>query len=521
MVSGLISVLMTAIAAVVSFVAAPRGDNYGAMRIAIVWILIAAVAFLIPNKWLMIAMIAAILAICAPFKSVDRVYLYIGVFAAIPASLGLNLPFPGLNYLIEINYAKVATIVLLGPVFIQKTFLSQTKFNTVDGLLLAFVILTGVISIRDVSFTSMIRVTIDQMLLVFVPYIAISRSLTTQKEVENAVKALFVGIVILAAIGVFSTLKQWNYYVHVADVATSKMFNDYRNGFLRVGATLVPALLGLVAGVGMAASLVFRSKKEHPGIYIFIFWGVFAFVLFVTGARGAWLATGLVLVAYGLLLKLSKPGRQFVYFLGAAIVCSVLVLVFQDSALLTDKYGTFDYRADLLRTSMEQIADRPLFGSADFLETARFAHLVQGEGIIDLVNVYLQLALHYGLVGLALYLGAHFLTLRGNLKLFGTLPRNKNAEENIKSLRRVIALLIASHVGFLLLIATISAVSYIWHFGYLILGMSAAQLKIGASALAPAEAKKTIAPTVATADAQQTPPSASSLPYGARFVRRR
>jgi len=521
MISGLTSILMTAIAAAASYFAAPRGDSYGALRIAAVWVLTAASAFLIPNKWIVMAAIAAILIAFAPSRAAKRVFLYIGVFAAIPASFSLNVPFPGLNYLVSIDYAKVVTIILLGPIFVQKMFSAPPQhLKSVDRLLLTFVLLTGVMSIRDLPFTSMLRVTLDQFLLVFVPYVAISRTLTTQKDVEHAIKAFFVGIIILAGVGVLSTVKQWNYYVHIADFVRAKSFIDYRNGLLRIGATLIPSLLGFLVGIGIVIAFALRAAKDYPKLYFFACLGVFGLVIFATGARGAWLSAAMVVISYFLLSKLNKAGRQILIISLLAGFAGMMVLVFQDSDLLSDKYGSFDYRAELVRTSMRQLADRPLFGSADFINTARFAHLRQGEGIIDLVNVYIQLSLYYGLVGLSLFIGANFLVMRGGLTMLGRLPFGRGVSPDVARVHRIVSLLIAMQIGYLVLISTISAVSYIWHCGYILLALLAAQVRVGALAAQPTEQQSKIPPDEEPSPAPSALKPDAPLPYGARFVRR-
>ncbi len=517
---GLISIFFTAASTLAAFVSAPRGGGYCLVRIIAVWVSIAVFGFLIGNKWLVFALIGVTLFIAAPARSAERVYLYIGVMVAIPISLSLNIPFPGLNYLISLDYAKMTTIILLGPVFVKNIFSRPPQqLKIVGRLLVIFVLLTGIMSIRDVSFTSMLRALLDQFLLVVIPYIAISRSLTTQNEIENAIRALFVSAIILAGIGVFSTLWSWNYYVHLSDHIIAKSFTEYRNGFLRISATLGATLLGFVMGAAIMAAFVFQAAKEYPKIIAIAQMCVFGFVLFTTGARGGWLAAALIIGAYFLLSKLKKSGRQLLLASLAVCVVTIMVLVFQESAYLNDAYGSIDYRADLLRTSMRQIAERPLFGSADFLESSRFAHLRQGEGIIDLVNVYLQLSLHYGLVGFSLFVGANLLALRGGLATLERLPIGRDVDADAAAARRTVALLIATQIGYLGMIATISWVSYIWHYGFVILGLMVAQVRVGALPCVTPERQHEIPP------AQEPPPpnasvSSAPLPYGARFVRR-
>ncbi len=519
--SGLVSIFFTAMSALAAFASAPRGGAFCLYRILAVWMAAAVFGFLIGNKWLVFALIGVTLFIAAPARPAERVYLYIGAMVAIPISLTLDLPFPGLNYLVSLDYAKMTTIILLGPAFVKNIMSPPPRQLKIIGrLLIIFVLLTGVMSIRDLPFTSMLRALFDQFLLVIIPYFAISRSLTTQAEIDNAVRALFLSAIILAGIGVFSTLWSWNYYVHLSDRIVEKSFTDYRNGFLRISATTGATLLGFVMGVAIMTAFVFQAAKEYPKIFALAQSCVFGFILFTTGARGGWLAAALILGSYFLLSKLNKSGRRLLLVSLFAGVVAVIVLVYQDSAFLNDAYGTINYRADLLRTSMRQIAERPFFGSADFLDSARFAHLVQGEGIIDLVNVYIQLSLHYGLVGFSLFVGAHFLALHGGLATLSRLPFGRDIGVEAAAVRRTVVLLVASHIGYLAMIATISWVSYVWHYGLVILGLMVAQVRVGALPGAAPERDVENPPAQEPSPPPSTSNSRAQLPYGARFVRR-
>ena len=65
--------------------------------------------------------------------------------------------------------------------------------------------------------------------------------------------------------------------------------------------------------------------------------------------------------------------------------------------------ATFTYRQRLLDRSLELIQENPLFG--DQLALQKMEDLRQGQGIIDIVNTYVGVALFSGYVGLALFLG--------------------------------------------------------------------------------------------------------------------
>ena len=71
----------------------------------------------------------------------------------------------------------------------------------------------------------------------------------------------------------------------------------------------------------------------------------------------------------------------------------------------TQDIGSFTYRDQLLENALIVIERNLWLGSVDYLQTPEMLRMVQGEGIIDLVNTYLQIALAYGVVGLALFVG--------------------------------------------------------------------------------------------------------------------
>ena len=406
-----------------------------------------------------------------------------------------------------------------------------------DRYLLFFVLLTGMMSIRDLPFTSMMRSTVDHILLVFVPYIAISRSLKTLDDVDLAIKSAFVGVVILAVIGAISTVFSWNYYAQLAESISHKIYTEFRNGFLRIYATVNGMLLGFLMGVGIACVLYVRAERRLPMLYAGGLIALFAAVTFVTGARGGWMAA---IVTSGLFAFFLKSGRLMRKAALAGMALSVAVgfmLVFKESDVISDQYGTFAYRAELLRTSIEQIADRPLFGQVDFRESPRFAHLIQGEGIVDVVNGYLQVVLTYGLISFALFLGAQVAALRGGLKTIALFDGERGTGDAIR-MRRIAILLTAAHIGFLALIMTVSAMSLAWHYCYLIVALSVATTRmaaaaqsapVGASVGAPASDpdggagnRPTAPPHGRGASGASGRASAAAVrpkPYGARFVR--
>lgn len=517
--ANLVSIVYTFAALAAAFFAAPKTGDYRLMRIIAYWAIATAAIFLLPYKLLVLFLLGCALAILGHGAPAYRVALYIGTLAAVPDYYSEQIPFPGINYLIELDPAKTATIFLFGPLFFEKLFAPVSKkLRVVDAMLLAFVLLTGVLSIRDLPFTSMLRSTLNQFLLIYIPYIAISRSLTTQEEIEKVLKALFVSCLICAGVGLVSLAVHWNYYLQFSPDVNYKAFIETRNGLLRIYSTTSTTMLALLMGAGVVCAFYLRSQKIIAG---YVFMGaafVLGFTAFATGSRGGWLAAALVAGSYVIFERMGAGVRRVYLLILGGAVAALFAAVFQDSALLEDEYGTFNYRAELLRVSVAQIAQRPLFGSSDFLSLPSFEALRQGEGIIDLVNAYLQITLFYGLTGLALFLGANLATLNSGLRLLKDLPPQKRANAEEARKRRLLSVLLAMLLGYMGLLATTSSVSYVWHFGYIFLALNVAQIRMMTAAeTAPAPSP---APSSDAPPPEETPASPARVPYGARFVRR-
>lgn len=119
-----------------------------------------------------------------------------------------------------------------------------------------------------------------------------------------------------------------------------------------------------------------------------------------------------------------------------------------------DAQGNISYRESLYQNSLIVIGDNLLFGSEDFLQRPEMQALVQGQGIVDIVNSYLQILLNYGVIGLAL-----FLLFFGKLLLQSF--RSVRTQPQAETYGKIGRSLIASLVGTLVFIATTSSISVI------------------------------------------------------------
>ncbi|MDO9449995.1 MAG: O-antigen ligase family protein, partial [Rugosibacter sp.] len=206
--------------------------------------------------------------------------------------------------------------------------------------------------------------------------------------------------------------------------------------------------------------------------------GIFMFLKKSIPNRAVWMA-GMILLIAGLIAPLSRGP-----WIGAAIMLMVFISTGPKALSRTSLLGlvglvalpillstpigekvisylpfvgtveeeTITYRQLLLEVSTTIIMANPLFGSYDFL--LYLEELRQGQGIIDLVNSYLSIALASGLVGLSLFASFFSVILIGIVK--GMRGLDKNDERHL--LGRV---LIAALIGILVIIFTVSSINVI------------------------------------------------------------
>ena len=114
----------------------------------------------------------------------------------------------------------------------------------------------------------------------------------------------------------------------------------------------------------------------------------------------------------------------------------------------------------------------PWFGSIDYLETPEMQAMMQGEGIIDLVNTYIQVALATGFVGVGLFAGFFALVVIGVYRAMRSLP---DRDGEVYLLGRA---LLSTLLAILVTISTVSNISIIPFVYWSVAGLGVAYVQI-------------------------------------------
>ncbi|HXI87545.1 MAG TPA: O-antigen ligase family protein, partial [Parvularculaceae bacterium] len=425
-------------------------------RATILWILAAPILFVSPSALLALVICAIAVVLLTPPGAEERAVFYLMALFAVPSALSAQIPFPGINYLTNLDFARAVCLALLVPVLIFEKPSPNFRYARAPGLfVLALTLLYSAQEFRSANLTSGIRNIVDDFLLYFIPFAALTRLLTKREHFDKAIGALgYVALIFFFAASI-SEAVNWNFYTYITERFGNAAFADFRDGVLRVSVTVNTILCGYVMALGLLAVEYFRANRKIGSLAAWFQRLAFVSGAYLTYSRGAWLSMAAAFSTYYFFTKAPRSIRMPAVILGLVILIPVGIYFAMHADFSSiDKFGTFEYRQQLLRTSIIQIKEHPLFGDPNFRQSANFANLVQGQGIVDIVNHYIQIALAHGLIALGIYVGAFAATAFGLFSL-----RKQIRQNDDRVLERQRAVFVAALAGYLLMIATTSAVS--------------------------------------------------------------
>lgn len=271
-----------------------------------------------------------------------------------------------------------------------------------------------------IAISSVGRELVGQILDTLLPYYVLTRACIQAEVRQRFLAFALVGAVYQAFVGVAESLSghylysqlQWLY--HGGFVQSGVLM---RGSWLRAEAAfpgpLAMAVL-MLFGIGVWFALKKPEKDRRYLVSVIALVGA----LLATYGRGPIIAGLVFFLGVALLRRMSRT-RYLTVMIASAIVLGVswqfgvgdLVTNAISSLSGSDTTADFNvrYRQELLTTSLALIHQSPWFGVPNYL--AQMQDLRQGEGIIDLVNTYLVVALNSGLFGIALVFTPFAVTL--------------------------------------------------------------------------------------------------------------
>lgn len=339
---------------------------------------------------------------------------------------------PGINYVIDISHLRIAEVALLLPAAAQILFSRRAERRSIfwlDAAVISYPLLCIVVQFPHVTFTTSVRSIVEMFLDVALPYYVLTRGPRDWADLKFVLLRLLLACIFCGSVALLEAAIRRNIYAElqwVYGITWSLTHTLMRGSLLRVQAlannpVMLAMQLAFTIGLWVAMTAQGVSKARIGTVSMLLL-----AALVCTLSRGPLLGT----IVFALsMFGLSKLGpRVFGVLLLIAIVGIVgakmagldePVIAFLKSNLSssTEDASTIDYRSRLLDTSLELIKQSPWLGVPNY--AAYMQDLVQGEGIIDVVNTYVGVTLNAGVVGLALYLSPYFFMTLALLRRLG------------------------------------------------------------------------------------------------------
>lgn len=427
------------------------------------WLIVVASAFLAHNMWIFVGAFILITIFFIPRVPKNAVIYYLLLLCALPI-LMKDIPAIGIRFLFQLTYPRLLTLTLLFLPYFTRRPPIPLFANKTDKWMMMYLILISFAAFRGDSFSNAFRTIFLYFLDIFLPYFMLSRYLADQNQLNRGLIAFLIGIAPTACVAIFETLKHWHLYIPLTRVLTGKdpsFTYDVRAGGLRASSIFKgPIILGYTMVIGIGIYMYFKPLMSNPKVTKLVGLALLGGLL-APMARGPWIACLAAVIAF--IWTGPNPFKQLTAmgFLGV-ISLPILAMTEKGAKLLelipflgTIRADTIDYRERLLDVGIKVFKKHPWLGSTNFREDRDMQELVQGQGIIDLVNSYLQIGLSYGAIGVVL-----FLCIFGGMliRCYFIIKKIPPQEADLIRLGRAC---IAMLIGIMLTIFTTSSIDYV------------------------------------------------------------
>jgi O-antigen ligase len=445
--------------------AAMRAEDFARRRN--LWFGVTLAAFLAHDYWVFVALATALLLYTLSHEP-NKPALFLLLLFAVPALPADVSGFGIVNYFFSMNYVRLLTFAILLPAFLhlrRQPGVEPFGGPLADKIVLGYLGLTFALSVMVNSLTDTVRGALFYAFIdVFLPYYVFSRSIVTLARFRDTLAALALAAMVLGVVGCFELTKHWLLYSPLEGaLGVHWGYGEYlaRGDSLRaLASTGQPIALGYVMAVAAGLYIfVCRSLPDwraRGAGFALLLAGLYASL-----SRGPWLGAAAILLVFFATGPLAAV-RYAKLILGAGLV-AVLLFVLPGGENLIELMpfvGSIDegnvvYRQRLLDIAVPLILQHPLFGSFDAMSSPTMEALRQGQGIIDVVNTYIGIALNTGMVGVVLFAG-FFLAVGARIYADMRTLHDRSGEHHL--LGRA---LLATLVGILIIIFTASSITVI------------------------------------------------------------
>lgn len=485
------------------------------------WLTLTLAAFLAHNIWLFVV-IASIAIIRSMREEWNPFALYMAVMLCLPR-VTVSVPGFGLiNELFVIEPLRLLAFFVLIPGWLKlRKQPGVDAFGSLlaDKMLIGLFVLELALTLPHRTFTAVLRDSVFYNFTnIFLTYYVASRGLRNVKAFRDCFGAFTVGVAIFCAIVAIEFARRWLLYRALdgaLGVPSGERGYLLRSNMLRAEGTAQQSIVaGFTCAVGIGLYLYTRTLIPQVLVRRLVMVVLIAGIIGAF-ARAPWLgATGMILL---FMLMGPSPAGSIAKLVGAIVLAMPLLLTTPAGMVIIDHLpwvGTVDSRNVDGREHLAQVAFRvimlnPFFGNFDFALHPSIEDLRGNDGIIDLVNTYVMIALKGGLVTLLIYCSIIGIGIIG---IVASLFKLDNRDERHVMGRS----LLATICGALFIMGTVSPIFFVFPLFWCLAGLAVGYTRMVAlgdkatagvgNAASAAIGTASMRPGIATTGAQRRAP---------------
>ncbi len=248
-----------------------------------------------------------------------RLYLLLFFTLTMPLVIYLgNTEYGYTKTIYTFVYISFLTLLWIGELLVKDDNIALTKLSLPVGLLL----LSGLLSLINAPSKGVVLQSLALLIYFYLIYLLVANTIRTESEAKNLLVALTtsgVGATIYGVLQYFGAVRGAHGFRASATNIISVMGNqNYLAGFIAY--LFIPTLV-----------IILISHSKALKIYLSLSLGLFFFLLFPIGARGAWLSLIIsftVLGSLALYFKPIQPTRTIKFTFLAVVIILILAYLF-------------------------------------------------------------------------------------------------------------------------------------------------------------------------------------------------
>lgn len=454
-------------------------------RRTLAWIAVTVAAFLAHNYWIYAVVTAPLIAIAGKRDS-NRLCLFLFLMFAIPP-FRVDLRTGGTLWLQVHHFRWLALLLLLPAYLALRRTPGVIPFGRTltDKFVAAYMALLFLVDFSNApTLTSAVRNLVEVFLDIFLLYYVASRGLRTLGDYRDGLLCYVIAVLIMSPMAVFEVLRSWLLYASIEgsmNLPFSGLGLMLRrgDGILRAQVTSGQSIvLGYIMATALAFMVFvrpsFRQNRQWLMVVVVLSLGLIAAM-----SRGPWVgAAGLavVLLFTGARVQ-SRVGQALI---AAMILLPVLLMTPQGQKMIdylpfvgTVEAQNVEFRARLLDVTLSVLSNFPFFGTWGIGYHPDLEQMRGGDGIIDMVNTYLAVALNMGVVGLTLFAAPFAITMGAIVRRLWIEKKDRDSEWY-----RLGRGLLACLTAILITIGTVSSIVAVPQIYWVVVGLAAGYLRL-------------------------------------------